>query len=192
MGQVPAGTSPDGNNDHKDDFGAYAQKIEQVKSEIAKVIIGQQEMVDLNELLEQVLLLVRKQMETLGIDVTWQRADGLPPVMAVPDRIRQVFLNVLLNAADAMPEGGKLEISAQQTVDPDGLRVAFADSGVGIKPEEMDQIFEPFHSTKPEGLGLGMFIMHRIVREHKGEIQINSKPGKGTTVAIWLPLPART
>jgi PAS domain S-box-containing protein len=148
----------------------------------------EQEPVDLNELLEQVLLLVRKQMETLRIEVTWARVDELPHVMAVPDRIRQVFLNILLNAADAMPRGGNLGIDVRQTLGPDGLRVAFADSGAGIAPEEMENIFEPFHSTKPEGLGLGMFIMRRIVTEHKGDIQIESEPGRGTTVAVWLPL----
>ncbi len=146
------------------------------------------EPIDLNELLEQVLLLVRKQMETLRVEVEWERADELPKLVAVPDRIRQVFLNIVLNAADAMPDGGHLRIQAQPTSEPNGVEVAFADSGAGIPAEEMGQIFEPFHSTKPEGLGLGMFIMHRIVTEHKGDIKIDSEPGRGTTVAVWLPL----
>jgi PAS domain S-box-containing protein len=149
---------------------------------------AEQEPTDLNEVLEQVLVLVRKQMEILEVQVEWERTDGLPRVLAVPDRIRQVFLNILLNAADAMPEGGHLGIEVSQTRDPDGVQVAFADSGVGIAPEDMKDIFEPFHSTKPEGLGLGMFIMRRIVTEHKGEIKIDSEPGRGTTVAVWLPL----
>jgi PAS domain S-box-containing protein len=148
----------------------------------------EQEPTDLNEILEQVLLLVHKQMETLGIQVSWERNEELPRVVAVPDRIRQVFLNVFLNAADAMPEGGALTIQAEQTLDPDGVRLSFSDSGVGIAPAVMKDIFEPFQSTKPEGLGLGMFIMRRIVTDHKGKIKIDSEPGRGTTVTIWLPL----
>lgn len=144
--------------------------------------------VDLNEVLEQVLVLVRKQMETLGVEVTWERADELPHVMGVPDRIRQVFLNLVLNATDAMPEGGHLEIQMDQVFEPDGVRASFVDTGIGIGPEEMKEIWEPFHSTKPEGLGLGMFIVRRIVTEHKGDIQIESEVGKGTTVTVWLPL----
>ncbi len=144
--------------------------------------------VDLNEVLEQVLVLVRKQMETRGVEVTWERADELPRVMAVPDRIRQVFLNVVLNAADAMPEGGRLEIQMERVSEPGGVRASFADTGIGIGPQEIKEIWEPFHSTKPEGLGLGMFIVRRIVTEHKGDIQIESEVGKGTTVTVWLPL----
>ena len=144
--------------------------------------------VDLNEVLDQVLVLVRKQMETRGVEVTWERADELPRVMAVPDRIRQVFLNVVLNAADAMPEGGRLEIQMERVSEPGGVRASFADTGIGIGPQEIKEIWEPFHSTKPEGLGLGMFIVRRIVTEHKGDIQIESEVGKGTTVTVWLPL----
>lgn len=148
----------------------------------------EQEPVDLNEVLEQVLVLVRKQMETLGVEVSWERADGLPPVMGVPDRIRQVFLNIVLNAADAMPEGGRLDVEMVRVHEPDGVRATFADTGVGIGPEEIEEIWEPFHSTKPEGLGLGMFIVRRIVMEHKGDVHIESQVGKGTTVTVWLPL----
>lgn len=105
----------------------------------------------------------------------------------VPDQITQVFLNLVLNAIDAMPDGGVLDVSVARTAMPPGLSVTFADRGVGIAAEALPHVFEPFYTTKPEGMGLGLYISQDIVRGHGGHIQVESQVGYGTRFAIWLP-----
>jgi signal transduction histidine kinase len=89
---------------------------------------------DVNVLLEQVLMLTKKQCQKYQVEVNWEAADDLSPLMLVPDRMRQVFLNLVLNAVEAMPEGGRLQVGTSRTSDPAGICVSFADSGRGIGP----------------------------------------------------------
>jgi len=147
----------------------------------------ERELTDVNALLEQVLTLSRKKCEQHRVEVTWSAAPGSLPVLVVPDRLKQVFLNLVLNAVDAMPGGGRLEVSAAMTRQPAGVRVTFADTGEGIPPDVLPRIFEPFYSGKADGLGLGLFISDDIVRRHEGHIDVESKEGQGTTFAVWLP-----
>jgi two-component system NtrC family sensor kinase len=105
----------------------------------------------------------------------------------VRDRIQQVFLNLVLNAIDAMPDGGELRIQAANTEDPSGVEVAFTDTGVGIPPEALEHLFEAFHSTKEDGLGLGLYVNRNIVQEHGGWIGARSEVDEGTTFTVWLP-----
>jgi PAS domain S-box-containing protein len=146
---------------------------------------------DLNALLEQVLLLCKKKCEECRIKVDWKRADNLPSVLLVPDRLRQVFLNLILNALDATPEGGRLEVSTTRTTAseaaPAGVCISFIDSGSGIAPDVLPHVFDPFYSTKPQGLGLGLYITHKIVEAHGGCIDVKSCLGEGTTFSVWLP-----
>jgi PAS domain S-box-containing protein len=146
---------------------------------------------DLNELLDEVLLLCRKKSEECRIKVGWSAADDLPSVLLVPDQMRQVFLNLVLNALDATPEGGRLEVStariASGSTVPAGVCISFADSGSGITSEVLPHVFDPFYSTKPQGLGLGLYITHQIVEAHGGRIDVSSHPGEGTTFSVWLP-----
>jgi signal transduction histidine kinase len=143
--------------------------------------------VDLNELVEKALVLTRKRCENEGVQVEWKPEPGLAPVPLVPDRVQQVFLNLVLNAVEAMPGGGRLRVSATPTEQPEGVRISFADTGVGIEPDRLARIFEPFHSSRPEGLGLGLYISRNIVREHAGQIEVDSHVGEGTTFTVWLP-----
>ena len=147
----------------------------------------ERELTDVDALLEQVLTLSRKKCEQHRVEVTWSTAPGLPLVPMVPDRLKQVFLNLVLNAVDAMLGGGRLEVSAAMTRQPAGVRVTFADTGEGIPPDVLPRIFEPFYSGKADGLGLGLFISDDIVRRHEGHIDVESKEGQGTTFAVWLP-----
>jgi PAS domain S-box-containing protein len=146
---------------------------------------------DLNELLEQVLLLCKKKCEECRIEPSWNAADDLPSVLLVPDRMRQVFLNLILNALDATPEGGRLEVSTARTAGteaaPAGVCISFADSGSGIAPDVLPHVFDPFYSTKPQGLGLGLYITHKIVEAHGGRIDVSSRPGEGAIFSVWLP-----
>jgi PAS domain S-box-containing protein len=142
---------------------------------------------DINALLEQVLLLCRKKCEECRITASWNLADGLPAILLVSDRIRQVFLNLIFNALDAIPEGGRLDVRTSPTTEPAGIRIAFIDSGSGIASSESPNLFEPFYSTKPQGLGLGLYITRNIVEAHGGRIDVTSRLGEGTTFSVWLP-----
>jgi signal transduction histidine kinase len=116
---------------------------------------------------------------------------GLPMIHADRQQLRQVFLNLLTNAADAMPRGGNLIITADKlTIDDQPLvQVEFIDEGVGIAPEHLDRIWESFFTTKPEGqgTGLGLAICRRILEEHGGTIEIQSELNSGTTVLVRFP-----
>ncbi|MFN2290684.1 MAG: PAS domain S-box protein [Anaerolineae bacterium] len=144
---------------------------------------------DLNALLESMLLLIEKRCIDQGVELDWQGAPHLPPVLLAPDAMEQVCLNLLLNALEAMPGGGRLQVSTAKSEDPAGVRLTFSDCGRGIPAAALERVFEPFYSTKQDSLGLGLFISHSIVQEHAGRLEVDSQEGVGTTFSIWLPLP---
>jgi PAS domain S-box-containing protein len=148
---------------------------------------GEREPTDLNALIKQVLTLSEKKCREHQVNVQWQRVDDLPCLMLAPSRIHQVFLNLTLNAVEAMPDGGELRIHTTPTDDPEGVRITFADTGIGIAPDRLPHIFDPFYTTKDDGLGLGLFISRNIVREHGGEVKAQSQVGEGTIFTVWLP-----
>lgn len=114
----------------------------------------------------------------------------LPNTLGDGERLEQVFLNVLINALDAMPGGGVIQVGAALQ-DKDGepaIEVSITDQGTGIRPENLPRLFDPYFTTKPNGTGLGLAIAHRIVTDHKGEIIVESSPGAGTTVRVRLPV----
>ncbi len=140
-----------------------------------------------NELLEEVLELSRKQCQDSQVEVFWLPEPQLPMLLVGADRIKQVFFNLLLNAIVAMPKGGQLQISTAYTVSPPGVRIEFADTGVGIDPEVLPHIFEPFFSTRSDGTGLGLSISMGIVEQYGGRIEAQSQLGLGSIFTIWLP-----
>jgi two-component system sporulation sensor kinase A len=146
-----------------------------------------QEPTQVNEIAEKVLRLSAKQCEAQQVGVAWEPAVDLPLISIVPDRIRQVFLNLVLNAIGAMPAGGQLQVSTARTEEPEGVLVSVADTGKGIEPDFLPHLFEPFQSTRPEGLGLGLYISRSIVEEHGGRIEVESQAGQGTRFSVWLP-----
>jgi signal transduction histidine kinase len=103
--------------------------------------------------------------------------------------MRQVFLNIILNASQAMPGGGKLRVVTRNCTDglSEGVEVRISDNGVGIPKELGKKVFQPFFTTKDEGTGLGLAIVHGIIREHNGSIEVESEVGKGTMFTIFLP-----
>ena len=149
------------------------------------------EPVDLNALVHRVVDLTRRQHEKGQIEVEMHLAEELPTVMAVPDRMQQVMLNLVLNAVDAMPEGGQLEICSSTSQDPEsgrsGVRVEFHDNGAGVSPDVLEHLFEPFTTTKEEGSGLGLFVCRTILEQHGGSIRLESRQGEGTAAIVWLP-----
>lgn len=144
----------------------------------------------IGQLLHTVLALATRRLEQTGITVRYAADDDLLPVMAAGDQLQQVFLNLILNAVDAMPDGGELRIEAQQRGDQ--AHISFIDSGYGIEPDMLDKIFEPFFSTKHSGTGLGLAVSHGIVAEHGGQLHADSplNPNSqrpGTAVTVVLP-----
>jgi PAS domain S-box-containing protein len=133
---------------------------------------------------------VHYHLRSHNIEVVREFADGLPSIQADRQQLRQLFLNLLTNASDAMPQGGKLTVrAASNGLGDAAVAIDFADSGEGITAENLQKIWEPFFTTKPEGkgTGLGLAICRRIVEEHGGTISITSQIGLGTTVSIILP-----
>ncbi|MGQ9645153.1 MAG: ATP-binding protein [Thermodesulfobacteriota bacterium] len=144
---------------------------------------------DINNLVEQTLTLVEKQAPFQNIRITKEFKTGLPMLFVDGDQIQQVFMNILLNAADAMTEnGGTLKI---QTELKDGMAmVSFTDTGCGIPKEHLPKLFDPFFTTKQtgKGTGLGLAISYGIIQSHSGDIEVESEVGKGSTFRVKLPI----
>ena len=140
------------------------------------------------EVLTETMGFLERGAKNRGVTIGTDFAEGLPDIVSDRGQLQQVFLNIMGNALDAVPDGGKVDIACSQTADG-GLLVRVTDNGKGMSPEVIKHIFEPFYSTKKEkGNGLGMFITYGIVRRLGGEITVDSTEGKGTTVSITLPL----
>jgi PAS domain S-box-containing protein len=140
-----------------------------------------------NEVVERQLALNESRAWEQGIVVEWQPAEGLPPVCDLAGRLQQVVLNLLLNAFDVMPEGGRLQVRSQADEENKGIWLHITDSGPGIPDDVLPHIFEPFYTTREEGQGLGLFICDNIVAEQGGHIEVDSRVGQGTTFSVWLP-----
>ncbi|MGE5222063.1 MAG: ATP-binding protein, partial [Omnitrophica WOR_2 bacterium] len=153
---------------------------------------GQEQPVDLSQLLGEVQSLLSPHLAHQNVE--WLQKTGIGRMMAwgIPDQIKQVFLNISLNAIEAMqPEGGRLQVGlsiAQSPQEQARVAVSFTDDGPGIAEEYKEQIFEPFFTTKESGTGLGLSICYDIIRRHSGEITVESHPGLGARFTVWLPV----
>lgn len=144
---------------------------------------------DLNQVVDRSLRLVQHQLELAGIQVQPQLDPDLPPVLCDGAQIEQVVLALVMNALDAMPQGGNLWLSTSFGHDPNHVRILVRDDGSGIPPEILPRIFEPFLTTKEtgRGVGLGLAISHSILERHNGNIEVQSEQGRGTTFTVTLP-----
>jgi len=138
------------------------------------------------EVIDSVVNLARKQAERARVRIEILAADGLPPAPLDAEQMKQVLLNLTLNAIDAMPRGGRLTINVEQR--GDGLVIAVQDTGEGIDPAVRAKLFSPFVTTKARGTGLGLAIAHRLVSQHGGSITADDAAGGGAVFQIWLPL----
>jgi two-component system NtrC family sensor kinase len=146
----------------------------------------------LNEVVLEAVGLLEAGLESAKIDVHLDMDPRLQPVEMVEAQLTQAVLNILLNAKDAMPEGGRLLVRTRQMEPPEPSRgplveLRVEDSGPGIAPEHMPRLFEPYFTTKKEGSGLGLYIAKLIVESHEGEIRAESAPGQGAAFIIRLP-----
>ncbi len=139
---------------------------------------------DLNELLAEVLKFQHRELADRGIVVEAETA-GIPTVLADRNQIKQVFFNLTKNAMEAMRPGGTLKIKSQ--ADDESVFLLFADTGSGIKQEDLLKLFQPYHTTKTGGHGLGLMIVQRIMRAHGGQIGLESKESLGTIVTLQFP-----
>ncbi|MFA7405250.1 MAG: ATP-binding protein, partial [Pelobacteraceae bacterium] len=141
---------------------------------------------DLNALLQQIVDFASNHTDMRGVTIKTSLAPDLPLVELDGDQMRQVAINLILNAGGAMPEGGDLLVGTE-AVDGEHVRITFSDSGSGIPQESLEKIFEPFYTTKARGTGLGLAITRQIIEQHHGEIHIESTVGTGTCVTVTLP-----
>jgi two-component system NtrC family sensor kinase len=144
--------------------------------------------VDINLVLDEILLLHEKQLKENDIHIAVTFADGLGMVNASKNQLRQVFLNMVANARDAMPEGGTLSVVTGSA--GDGVYIEISDTGTGIREEHLDKIFDSFFTTKGEvkGVGLGLSVCYGFIKDHGGDIEVNSRVGEGTSFIISLPV----
>ena len=145
------------------------------------------DLVDLNELLTQIADFAANHTDMRNVIIDTDFTASLPGVMLDGDQMRQVAINLILNAGGAMPEGGRLIIRTEP-VEAGRVEISFIDTGCGIPRENIERIFEPFYTTKERGTGLGLAITRQIIEQHQGEIIIESEPGQGTTVRVILPI----
>ncbi len=144
----------------------------------------------LGQVVDNVLKMMATSLRRANVTVVQEWEKDLPLVQADRSQLSQVFVNIVLNAVQAMPRGGRLRIWGMPRKVGNNLvvEVGFEDSGVGIAPENLRRVFDPFFTTKYEGVGLGLSVVHRIVESHRATIDIASTPGKGTTVYIHFPV----
>jgi len=141
---------------------------------------------DLNTTVEHAVMLARQQALSKPIEIVLQKSSGLGEVEHDSDQIHQVLLNLLLNSIQAIEGQGKITVEVEPRADYAAITVA--DSGRGIPPAVLPNIFRPFYTTKGNGTGLGLSLARRIVEEHHGRIEVNSSPGQGTSFVVLLPL----
>jgi two-component system NtrC family sensor kinase len=149
---------------------------------------GEVDWVDVNQLLEETLVLLEKKLKQVKIRVVRTLDPDLPKIRARADQMRQVLLNLLINAQQAIVGEGEIRVATSrlhQALQP-SILVQISDSGVGIAEDDLNRIFEPFFSTGKKGTGLGLWVTHDIVRQHGGRIDVTSEQGRGTTFNIVL------
>jgi len=198
----PAVSSRRGTASVERDARATAEKLEQylgvAKGEISRLdyivtqflqairpSTPQFKMASLNDAARDTLDLLRPELENRGIHVKEKLARQLEFSRIDPGQIKQVLVNLIKNAMQAMTRGGTLTATTGQTTD--AVWISVADTGGGIPQEQLNDVFKPFYTTKKKGTGLGLMIVERIVRQHGGRISVSSTVGQGTTFQIWLP-----
>jgi signal transduction histidine kinase len=155
---------------------------------LARPVACRWEQIDLGPILEEAVRLIVFDRRARTVEIDFPSAHSLPLTYGMPDQLQQVFINLLLNALDSMPEGGKLTIRSQNRRRHIAVRIQ--DTGCGVAPEVGRRIFEPFFSTKPpgEGTGLGLAVSYGIVQKHGGDIDFVSTPGEGTAFTVLIPI----
>ena len=178
-----------------EDLGVMREKIAHMEGVVSRVLgmskaqSGAFRTLDLRQAAENASLLLRLKLQQLGVKVEIECAEALPLVEGNPGQIQQIFLNLMMNGVQAMVGGGTL--SLRLGVEPgqqgDVVSVRITDTGTGIPPKILPKIFESFFTSREDGTGLGLAIVKRILRDHRGDIVVESTAPGGTTFKFWVP-----
>ncbi len=180
----------------REDLEAISEEIRHIDSIVSNFLQFsrpqklQREKISPSAVVDQALKLLKNRLQLYGVKAKLERRAVLPEIMADPDQLREVLVNLVVNACEAMVGGGKLTIQEEEGEDGDLGRVAIlkvTDTGPGIPEAIQEQVFQPFFSTKEEGTGLGLSIANRIVKDHGGRLSLQSQEGQGSTFTITLP-----
>jgi len=155
--------------------------------EFARPITLTKKAFSINTLITDSLKMVERQADEAGVDLKVQLLPDSKDVILDPDKIRQVLLNLYLNAIESMRSGGGLSVTISVPSKKNGIEINVADTGTGIRPEDLAHVFDPYFTTKTSGTGLGLAIVHNILEAHAGQIKIKSHLDAGTTITLFLP-----
>ncbi|HSB05689.1 MAG TPA: GAF domain-containing protein [Thermodesulfobacteriota bacterium] len=178
---------------HREDLKVIEEEIQRINviveqflrfAKPAPPLFKQTEMI---AVFDEILQLLKPQLERQKIAVH-RDFNVLPCIALDREQMKQVVLNLLINAVQAIPEGGRIDLGARVSEDNRWLKLSIQDSGIGIAHEDLKKLFDPFFSTKEGGIGLGLSIAHRIIDQHHGKIEVESHLREGTTFHLWLPL----
>ena len=183
-----------------EDIRKYREFLETMRREVERTTAIVQNLLDftrpkdpvrkqigLPKIIEESLSLIRNKLSLNNIDVV-KRMDPIPDILADPAHMKQVFINLLINACEAMESGGTLTITDEHNGEANTVMVCIRDTGVGIDADNLTRIFDPFFTTKEKGTGLGLSVVNGIVTRHNGNVEIDSSPGAGTSIRITLPI----
>jgi PAS domain S-box-containing protein len=148
---------------------------------------GDQVPLDLNAVVEESLTFMQKPLAADNVQIVARLDRTLPPILGDAATLHQVLMNLLTNASEAMPGGGQVRLETGPAVRPGWIRLLVADTGAGIPAEEISKIFDPFFTTKRTGTGLGLSVSYGIIQEHGGTVDVQSRPGAGTTFIVSFP-----
>lgn len=153
----------------------------------------EKEWIDIHESIDDMILLTQERFSEHNIRLIKEYAPDMPNIEAVPDQFKQVILNILQNAEEAIPEGGG-RVTITTSAGNGKAQIQIKDTGTGISTQVINNIFDPFFTTKPsvKGTGLGLSVTYGIIKKHRGEILVDSLPGRGTTFTICLPVKQET
>lgn len=163
-----------------------ANKVVKALMELGRPHKGEKVLYPVDSVIEDVLTIANKYIMQHDVKLLFNKSDDTNAIID-KELLKQAFVNIIFNAVQAMPDGGKLTISSDN-LHGVFIKVLFEDTGIGIKEENIEKIFNPFYTTKEEGTGLGLSIVHKIIEEHGGAISVYSKEGKGTVFEVMLPV----
>jgi signal transduction histidine kinase len=183
--------------DQKEDFDVISEEIAHIDNilqnflEFSRPPRLKLQHVSPSDVVDQAIQLLQHRLESYEVFIKIQRKERLPLIQADPEQLKEVFVNIIVNACEAMGQGGSIVIYEETVIEGEKFRSAeirISDNGPGIPDAVQSKIMEPFFTTKEEGTGLGLSIATRIVEEHGGRLNIKSKEGSGTTFIITLPI----
>ena len=189
--------SLDLDSDQKEDFDVISKEISHIDTIVQNFLEFSRpprlmlQSVSPSDVVDQAIQLLQHRLESYEVFIKIQRQEPLPLVQADPEQLKEVLVNIIINACEAMGRGGSIVIYEEAVIERETFRSAvirISDNGPGIPDTVQSKVMEPFFTTKDEGTGLGLSIASRIVQEHGGRLNIKSKEGKGSTFSIMLPL----